>query len=201
MVEQAQKSCQHINKYNKLPIEAQVIVLAPSEDIDVFKAANCKIIQGDEYDVLSRYVLAQKLTDADYIVRITSDCPLILDFMITKHVNVAVNNHFDYVSNVEESCRTIADGFDCEVMSAKCLSWLDKNAKDMTEREHVTFLLRKMRPKEISQAFIMTKLDTSHMKMSVDTPIDLERMRTYYHELEKKRDEAFRLFGGNIYEL
>lgn len=200
VVDQAQRSCQHVNKYNKLPIDAQVMVLAPVGDDEVFKAANCKILQGDEFDVLSRYVSAKNLSGADFVVRLTSDCPLIMDFMITKHINVAVNNGYDYVSNVEESCRTIADGFDCEVMSARCIDWLNANAVG-DDREHVSTLLRKKRPAELSQGFIMTKLDTSHMKMSVDTPDDLEVIRVYYHNLERKRDEAFRLFKGNIYEL
>jgi hypothetical protein len=45
------------------------------------------------------------------------------------------------------------------------------------------------------------KIDTADMKMSVDTPEDLERIRAYYHERQRKLDAARRLFGESVYEL
>jgi spore coat polysaccharide biosynthesis protein SpsF (cytidylyltransferase family) len=122
-----------------------------------------------------------------------------LDFMISKHINVCVLEDYDYVSNVHESCRTIADGFDCEVMTAKALAWLDQNAVSDSDREHVTTLLRTESPKELRQAVVMSKLDTSSLKMSVDTPEDIERIRVYFHTLEQKKEAAQREFGPNVF--
>ena len=206
VIDRAKSTANHITKYtSKLKINCQVAVLHPENDdelVKAFRGSGAILIAGEEDDVLSRYVRAQRLTDADYVVRLTSDCPLILDFVIAKHVHVASFNQYDYVSNVEESCRLIADGFDCEVLSRRALEWLDQNAKSKEDREHVSTLLRKHRPSNLSQAFISMKMDTSHMKMSVDTIDDLNRIRDYYHKRLGKMDVAKAMFGsGNVYEL
>lgn len=206
VIDRAKSTAAHITKYtSKMKINCNVAVLHPDTDdelVKAFRGSGAILIAGSEQDVLSRYVHAQRLTDADYVVRLTSDCPLILDFVIAKHIHVAAFNQYDYVSNVEESCRLIADGFDCEVLSRKALEWLDLNAKSPEAREHVTQVLRKIRPPNLSQAFISMKMDTSDMKMSVDTPDDLSRMRDYYHKRLSKMDVARAMFGnGNVYEL
>jgi spore coat polysaccharide biosynthesis protein SpsF (cytidylyltransferase family) len=129
-----------------------VAVLHPTDDaqlVTTFKQCGAMLIAGDEQDVLSRFVKAQELTNADYIVRLTSDCPLILDFIISKHINVAVLNDLDYVSNVDEQVRLVFDGMDCEILSKNALKWLDVNAKTKEHREHVTLALRQNHPKEI----------------------------------------------------
>jgi len=205
VISQARSTSDHLNRYSKnIKVSCQVAVLHPETDTELvrtFKSSGAILIGGHEADVLSRFVTAQRMTDCDYIVRLTSDCPLILDYIIAKHINVAVYNSFDYVSNVEESCRMVADGFDCEVLSRRAVEWLDKNALSTEDREHVTQLIRKARPQGLNQAFISMKLDSSKMKMSVDTVDDLERMREYYHEREHKMTVARKLFGNSIYEL
>lgn len=201
VVQKAKSAATHISRHGKIRMAVRVALLIPYADKELynnFRYSDCMIIEGPEDDVLARYVEAQRITGAQYIVRLTSDCPLVLDYLISKHINVCVIEDYDYVSNVDESCRTTADGFDCEILSEAALKWLDANA-DGPDREHVTPLIRKIRPKELRQAIIMSKLDTSRMKMSVDTPEDLENMRTYFHDLETKKEAAQRLFGHDVY--
>ncbi len=206
VIDRAKSAANHVMKYPKdRNLRCNVAVLHPEHDIELVSAfhnSECIFIGGSESDVLSRYVKAQQMTEADYVVRLTSDCPLLLDFVIVKAINVATFNKKDYVSNVEESCRSAADGFDCEVISAKALDWLDKNAQSAEDKEHVTTALRRLRPKDLSQSFISFKLDSSNMKMSLDTPEDLERIRQYYHQREHKVSQAERIFGkSNVFEL
>lgn len=206
VIDKAKSAATHVMRYPKdRNLRANVAVLHPTNDqelISTFQNTDCLFVGGPENDVLTRYVNAQAQTNADYIVRITSDCPLVLDFVIVKHINAAIFGRYDYVSNIEEKCRTVADGFDCEVLSAQALKWLHENALDADDREHVTPAIRRLRPKHLKQAFVASKLDTSDMKMSLDTPEDLERIRKYYHESEYKMDMAAKIFGkSNIYEL
>ena len=205
VIDRAKSTAEHIMRYTtKIKVKCQVAVLHPSDDeelIKTFRSSGAILIGGDEQDVLSRFVTAQSMTDSDYVVRLTSDCPLMLDYVVAKHIHVATFNSYDYVSNVDENCRFVADGFDCEVLSRRAIEWLDRNAKSASDREHVTTAIRRVRPAELSQAFVSFKLDTSKIKMSVDTIEDLERAREYYHEREHKMTVARRLFGNAVYEL
>lgn len=206
VVDQALSSKIYVERANhKKIIKCQVAVVHPDNDIQLvttFKNCGAMLISGSEPDVLSRYIKAQALTRADYIVRLTSDCPLLLDFVISKHINVAVFNDLDYVSNVDESVRLVFDGMDCEIMSARALKYLEENAVTSHDREHVTTLLRRDRPRTMNFGFVSSKLDTSAMKLSLDTPEDLERIREYYHAREHKIGLANKIFGHRgVFEI
>ena len=82
------------------------IVLATSEDqrneplARFVSDLGYVVYQGSEDDVLDRYYQAAKAAEADTVVRITGDCPLIdpmlVDAVIAKFVDAGV----DYASNV-----------------------------------------------------------------------------------------------------
>src|SRR4051794_24777177 len=57
--------------------------------------------RGSEHDVLDRYLGAARATDADVIVRVTSDCPL-LDPAEVDAVIAALSAEVDYAANVLE---------------------------------------------------------------------------------------------------
>ncbi len=148
------------------------------------------LVEGSENDVLGRYAMAYRKYKPDYVCRITSDCPLIPAFIITKHIYKAVNHSLDYVSNTDPRCRTAVDGFDCELVSSKLFEWLDKNAVDPFHREHVTNLLYTHKPDWCKTGHVVSYLDNSHLKLSVDTKEDLEFVRAYHEILQSKIEFA-----------
>ncbi len=164
---------------------------------DVIKTAfssKIEIIEGPEYDVLTRFGIAQKKYNADYICRITGDCPLIPPYVISKHISLAVHEKYDYLSNVDEQARLSLDGIDCEVMSKKMLEWLDQNSKDPFHREHVTILARETPPDWAKRGFTASFFDLSKIKLSVDTKEDLDRVREEYDRVGKKLKKAEKLY-------
>lgn len=204
VIEQAQSVAGHISRKYTTNAHATIVILHPDGDqelVNAFKTHPVTFLGGSETDVLQRFVKAQKLFNADFVVRLTSDCPMLLDFMISKCIFTAIYNHYDYVSNVEEECRMVADGFDVEVISRRAMEWLEQNAKSANDREHVTKKLRDDRPPDLKQAFVSSKIDTSNLKLSVDTAEDLERVREFYHTRQFKLDAARRIFGKHVYEL
>ena len=189
----------YTNKYSaKRGIFVETAVLCPSGDpiADAFKG-KVLIHEGSENDVLSRYAEAAKKFSADFIVRVTGDCPLIPSFAISKHINAATENAHDYLSNIDERFRTTWDGMDCEVMSRRALEWLDTHANSEYDRQHVTPLIRKEPPHWASIGHVIGHIDFSSLKLSVDTPEDLERVREHYDKIENAKDTAQRLFGRN----
>jgi spore coat polysaccharide biosynthesis protein SpsF len=56
--------------------------------------------RGSEHDVLSRYAEAAALHQADVVVRVTSDCPLIDPALIDRLIEDFAQGDCDYVSNM-----------------------------------------------------------------------------------------------------
>lgn len=187
----------YINKLgHKKSVYAKVAVLCPEGDkIATEFSARAHVVTGSEDDVLSRYVKAAKKFECDYIVRVTGDCPLIPPHLITKHINAAVMNGHDYVSNVDERLRTSFDGLDCEVVSRRALEWLDENARSKEEREHVTVRLRTNPPEWLSVGHVIGYLNLADMMLSVNTKEDLARVREQFDSIEKAINVAERISG------
>lgn len=199
------KSCaDYINRYtftNK--VVASVYVLIPKDDPlkESLSRLDGTVIEGDENDVLSRYVSLAKETGADYIVRITADCPLLPHFVIYKGINVAIKNGLDYVSNVGDatgSMRTSIDGDDVEVMSARALEWADKNSFSKKQREHVTTALREDgAPHAFRFGVMIGHKDHSNIKLSLDSEEDLEKIRKEFDSIQNKIALARKKYGKN----
>jgi spore coat polysaccharide biosynthesis protein SpsF (cytidylyltransferase family) len=167
-------------------ISVEVCLLIPRGDSLLDYQKECPVVEGPEHDVLSRYHMAMDTFQPDYLVRITADCPLIPPAVISKHILNTVTHSYDYVSNVDPRVRTAPDGHDCEVISNRLMRWVNTNAIDAYDREHVTTLLRSDPPPWAETANMVSYMDQSHLKLSVDTEEDLLFVRTYHDILTQK---------------
>ena len=106
--------------------------------VALMKTLNIPVFRGSETDVLDRYYQAAKKYEADIIVRLTSDCPLIDPKITDKVIKYYLDgkNKFDFVSNMHPP--TFPDGLDTEIFSFHTLEKAWKEAKKPYEREHVT---------------------------------------------------------------
>ena len=173
-----------------------VSLAVPTNDAILVPYAKHNIIQGPEDDVLRRYAIAREKLGADYIVRITADCPFVPPFMISKMIQNAVKYKIDFHSNAEPRSRTVPDGWDVEVISKKLLEWLDENAKEPADREHVTSMLAVSPPPWAVIEPVVGFADFSEVKLSVDTEDDLERlvkMHNKIYSIVKNSRKAHRL--------
>jgi len=144
------------------------------------------LIHGPEHDVLTRYVTAAFQVDADYIVRVTGDCPLISSTSISKVVNTATKNGLDFVTNASPKYRTTPDGMDVEVLSKRALAWLHNNALSVEHREHVTKKLYEKKEPSLSYGFIINDFDLSHIKISIDTKEEFDNMVNEMNKVKEK---------------
>lgn len=204
VIDVCSKAAGYINRYtysNQALVKISILVPEGDEIADLYRK-RVNVIEGDEHDVLSRYQKMAQEHEADYIVRVTSDCPRIPEFIISKHVLVALKNHYDYFSNVHEGLRTAPDGWDCEVMSRKALEWLSDNAKDPYDREHVTPLLRKSPQSWMSRGLSIGHNDLHDLKLSIDTQLDLEAAIKDQESVERINREALAIYGkGNLHHF
>jgi len=112
---------------------------APDDDIltDNLSSLGTPVVRGSLDDVLSRYALSSERSNADVVVRITADCPLIdpavIDGVIRSYREAP---SVDYCSNT--LVRTYPIGMDTEVFSRAALDRAALEATTQQEREHVT---------------------------------------------------------------
>ena len=92
--------------------------------------------RGSALDLLDRHYQAGKWQEADAVVKIPSDCPLIDPRVIDKVLQYYLDNNFEYVSNLHPA--TYPDGNDVEVMNFSTLEKAWREAKKDFEREHTT---------------------------------------------------------------
>lgn len=175
---------------DKSNLKVQVVLLTPKGDKLNSMKWEIPVFQGPEYDVLTRYIGACDHYKPDYLVRITSDCPVIPSGIISKHIFASANYGFDYTTNTAEKCRTYPDGFDVQVMSMRLMKWLDENATHIKYREHVANLLEETRPDWLRMAHVVGYVDNSHLKLSVDEKDDLDFVIMYEDLLQSKMDYA-----------
>lgn len=201
VIEKCLSTQEHINlRSSKNGISVKTCLLVPTCEVQDFMQLVdpniVPIIDGSEHDVLSRYMQIFEHFNPKYIVRITSDCPLIPSELITKHIYSAVKYRLDYVSNVDERYRTSPDGYDCEVISCDLMRYLDANAKEKFDREHVTTWIRSNMPNWARVAHIIHNIDQSNFKCSLDTKEDLAVIKKLYESREHKISEIKKTRDG-----
>ena len=138
--------------------------------------------RGDEEDVLSRYYEAAKFFDAEVIVRITSDCPLIEPEIIDNVVLAFLNVYpaVDYASNTLQ--RTYPEGLDVEVVSFAALKRAWHEATETYQRVHVMPYIYES-PDLFHLLSVTGEVDYSGYRWTVDTLEDLEFVRAVYAAL------------------
>ncbi|MFT7638207.1 MAG: spore coat polysaccharide biosynthesis protein SpsF, partial [Candidatus Omnitrophota bacterium] len=102
-------------------VDEIVIATTISREDDVIvewaRANNISVFRGSEEDVLERVLGAARKFNADIIIQLTGDCPLIDPLIIDQLVEMYVSTDTDYVSNIMR--RSYPRGLDTQVFSTK----------------------------------------------------------------------------------
>ncbi len=135
-----------LKRLSKSTLIDEIIVATSSESnnkvlIEHVKTLGYKVFVGSENDVLSRYVDAAEATEANIVVRVTGDCPLIDPELVDKFIEQFIKYDAEYIS--DDDPPTFPDGLDTEIFTIEALKRADSHATTSFEREHVTPYLRK----------------------------------------------------------
>lgn len=147
---------------------------------EVLIRAGYAVVRGSHDDVLSRFALAADSYPGNWIVRITADCPLISPRVIDDVIAAALSSGADYLSNTMTP--TFPDGLDVEVVRTSVLREVAALSTDPHEREHVTLGVYRRQDAYRIMNFA-DDIDRSELRWTVDTPEDLEFVRSVYGEL------------------
>ncbi|MGL4912227.1 MAG: cytidylyltransferase domain-containing protein [Romboutsia sp.] len=166
------------------------IVIATSnlkQDDNIIKEANklgISYFRGSESNVLNRYYHTATHYNADIIVRITSDCPLIDPNIIDDLIKFYLEHNYSVVTNagIDKSSRTYPRGLDTEVFSFKLLKEAFTNAKENYQLEHVTPYIYENN-KDIY--YYKNDVDYSKYRWTLDTKEDFDLIEAIYEKLYK----------------
>ncbi len=170
------------------------ILVATSEDksnqvlIDYVNQLGYKSFIGSEKNVLERFFEAAKESQAENIVRITGDCPLVEPDIVDKVIQLYLDSGVDYASNIHPP--TFPDGLDVEVFSFQSLEEACQKVTEHSDREHVTPFIR------VSGLFktinLTNDIDLSHLRWTVDESADFDVISRVIHYFFPKLDFNWR---------
>ena len=128
-------------------------------------------VRGSEADVLARYAMAAEASGADFVVRITADCPLLSPAVLDLVVDARTASGADYASNT--LARGFPHGLDVECLTRAALNTAAAEALDPEEREHVTPFVYNQ-PERYKLESVVIPHDWSWLRWTLDTPLDLQ---------------------------
>lgn len=187
-----------IERVNSAKLVGDVIVAtstnADDDEIEILCNQNNLICsRGHLTDLLDRHYQVAKQFNADAVVKIPSDCPLIDPKVVDKVIEHYINSdEFDFVSNLHPA--TYPDGNDVEIFSFESLECAWKDATKDYEREHTTpFIWEHQDVFSVGNITWETGYDfSSTHRWTIDFPEDYEFIRKVYDELYSK-NPAFSL--------
>jgi len=174
-----------INRTCRATTVHEVVIATTTNPLDDMITKLCEArgwswFRGSEEDVLDRYYQAARKYQADIIVRITSDCPLIDPEVVDQVVQEFLERQpeVDYASNTWPR-RTFPRGLDTEVMRTDVLERAWREDRNPAWREHVTpYIYRN--PVLFRLHNVINPEDYSTLRWTVDTSEDLAFVRRIY---------------------
>jgi spore coat polysaccharide biosynthesis protein SpsF len=165
--------------------EVVVATTTDTQDDNVeSEASKCgaRVFRGSETDVLSRYFEAARSLNADGVVRITSDCPLLDPVLVKQMISRFCASRKDgkkpdYLSN--SLTRSYPRGLDVEIFTFAALERAQRAAKAVHEREHVTPYIYQ-HPESFAIEEYVGDVDFSSHRWTLDTPEDYEFLRAVF---------------------
>lgn len=165
------------------PESAEIEKVAFENGFDVYK--------GSLDDVLDRFYQIVVQRDVEFVVRVTSDCPLvdpsIVDLIIE---TIATDKTLTYVHTSND----FPDGFDVEVFRSSELLEAWRQAKKRSEREHVTpYIRNKAIQRGTYKEYQAVTQKYKDIRLTVDELVDLTAIRVLLQNIDKY--EAWNIFS------
>jgi spore coat polysaccharide biosynthesis protein SpsF (cytidylyltransferase family) len=171
----------HLDRILQAKLIDKLMVATTSEEgaekiVEVAKKHHVDTYKGSINDVLGRFYNCVEEYNPDYVVRLTSDCPLIDPEVVDSVIRVCISSDYDYVSNTMTP--TYPDGVDVEVFKFSALKKAFNEATLKSDREHVTpYIWRNSSFKGgiLFKSFnVSNDVDYSNYRITIDTAEDFE---------------------------
>jgi spore coat polysaccharide biosynthesis protein SpsF len=157
-------------------------VSPPDEVIaDLCGRIDCRVYRGPVEDITQRLLGAAK--DADVVVQLTGDCPLIDPDHIDETVRRLTDAKADYASNSLHGC-TFPIGFDVRAFTMEALRRSADLSDDPVDRVHGSyFIYRNPQLFRLIGWQAPGELHWPELRLTVDEPADYELVRRVFEHL------------------
>ncbi len=205
---------EHVLRRVRLARTLSEVVLATSEqprdDVlrDVADRLGTRVVRGPEDDVLRRVVLAARACEADVVVRVCADNPLVapeeIDRIVTHHLRTRADYSFNHRPALDNQ---YPDGLGVEVANMTVLEALDRQALEASNREHVTaYIWLHLGEFHVETIVAPSAIAGADIKLDLDTAADFERLETLLAEAPEETElwsaeeivETYRWKIGNV---
>jgi spore coat polysaccharide biosynthesis protein SpsF len=185
-----------VERLQMISHEAQVVIATSEDETDDIIAKEAEEIgvacyRGSMNNLLGRHYQAAKQFNANIVLKIPSDCPLIDPRIIDDVLDFyfASPGGYNYVSNLHPA--TFPDGNDVEIMTIGCLEKAWKEAQRPLELEHTTpYIWENPEKFSIGNVLWGTGLDYSMShRFTIDYEADYQFIKRVFEELYPKRPD------------
>jgi spore coat polysaccharide biosynthesis protein SpsF len=150
--------------------------------VEFAKAAGLPCHRGSEDDVLARVIGAGEMVQAEVLVEITGDCPVIDPDLIEQTIRMFFQHDVQYAAN--SLIRSYPDGMDTQVMWLSALKSSATMTQDRLDREHVSrFICR--HPELFSRVHLIAppSLHWPELGLTLDEASDYQLLKMIIEKL------------------
>lgn len=150
---------------------------------------NYPVYRGSEQDVLDRFYQAAKLAEADIVVRLTADCPLIDPWLIDEVITILFDEKADFAATrlPPPFHRTYPIGLDVEAVHFSGLEKAWQKAATRYQREHVMPFFYELEG-QYKVVVLNAAEDKGNYRWTVDTAEDLQLVEQLAAAFDGRRD-------------
>ena len=162
-----------IERLSRAELVDQVVLAVPDTAVNdelsiLADRLGVTCFRGSETDVLDRFGLAADSTDAQVIVRITGDCPLVAPELVDRVLSELATKQYDYL----RTGQSFPDGLDVEAFTIEALQRARMEAIEPYDREHVTPYMQ--RDPDTHASVLEAAQAVPDERVTLDEPEDLE---------------------------
>ena len=158
----------------------------PGDDVlrDVADRLRIRAFRGPEEDVLRRCVLAARTCEADVVVRVCADNPLVapeeIDRIVAHHLLTGADYSFNHRPALGNQ---YPDGLGAEVITMAVLEAIGQQAREASHREHVTaYIWDHLSEFHVETIVAPAAIAGPDIKLDIDSAADLARLETLLAE-------------------
>ena len=144
---------------------------------DFLNSIGAEVFRGDENDLVDRYCRAANFVQAEYVVRICADNPLVSPFALDYLIAFFENSGADYGYNHVPINNNWPDGLGGEICHCSLLNQLNSSAIKHEHREHIfNYIWENKDDFKIVTFKAPEELAYPNLKLDIDTYMDYQSL-------------------------